>query len=641
MNNILFNIIKNEDNPNINIIIENNQLILSNHNNQFYFKLSNIPFDKLYIFIKGVLEPPLLKIKNKYNLIEKQILIGIINITDNFPDFSKIAKEKLNIEGILEYIKLIKEELKITLLKYEKDLNDDYDTYINKLIHFTYINGLYTYDNPCSYSFCSISLNKNKDENKNKRNLKQISISKKNLQTKYKNRAFLNLDDIKIKNLINYVNGNHFDETKGYLSQEDLNLYLADMRNTIYELNETYIKHYDVNVKSKINDYINKIRITYIAKLKRIISTSTSKFASILPKEKYEKLIDNILEQFYTLENYILNVTHYLDNDINDYELKLEKSFNFLRLVNDLEYDKINGYYSILDELIETKYDINLKNMPDKEKEEKGDDEDGFSLNKIEKYFKIEFGEVLEQNNNIFEKVFGVVENGLSKIEKYFEKNFENNTYDEDDNDDEINLDLNSEFSKMLDDFKLKEIRLGIGKELLFKKNIKVTPTIIFFDPFPYFQIRIVPNLNISLSFNLGYELDFKENDYSAFFGLSGEAKVNLSLEIGCYIPPFPLGLETSMTLGINGVLGSGSVGMKISIFINKPKYDVERKFEFYSLKFTVYSLFKIKAELISFSHEYYLFKDDLNDEIGNKMKKKESYKFPKVSEISKNIYTN
>ena len=179
MNNILSNIINNEDNPNINIIIENYQFILSNHNNQFYFKLSNIPFDKLYIFIKGVLEPPLLKVKNKYNLIEKQILIGIINITDNFPDFSKITKEKLNIEDILEYIKLIIEELKITLLKYENDLNDDYDSCVNKLIHFTYINGLYTYDNPCYYSFCSINLDKNKDENK--RNLEQISISKKKI----------------------------------------------------------------------------------------------------------------------------------------------------------------------------------------------------------------------------------------------------------------------------------------------------------------------------------------------------------------------------------------------------------------------------------------------------------------------------
>ena len=169
---------------------------------------------------------------------------------------------------------------------------------------------------------------------------------------------------------------------KAYLSKEDLVLYLTNMSNIIYELNETYRNHYDLNVKSKINDYINKINITYREKLKRTISTSTSRFVSILSKEKYEKLIDNILERFYKLENYILNITQYLNNDINDYELKLEKSSNFLRLANDLEYDKIIGYYSILDELIETKYDINLKNIQDKEKD---DDEDGFSPNKVEK----------------------------------------------------------------------------------------------------------------------------------------------------------------------------------------------------------------------------------------------------------------
>ena len=87
MNLIVSKIPQNEDNDKINEIIQNYQIILLSQNNRFTFKVSNIPFDYLYSFLKNVLEPPLLEIKKQYNLIEQDILGQILMITDNFPDF--------------------------------------------------------------------------------------------------------------------------------------------------------------------------------------------------------------------------------------------------------------------------------------------------------------------------------------------------------------------------------------------------------------------------------------------------------------------------------------------------------------------------------------------------------------------------
>ena len=65
MNYTLSQITKNEDNLNIFHIIMNYQEIILNQNNQFIFKVSQMPFSLLNDFIKDIFEPPLVKIKNQ------------------------------------------------------------------------------------------------------------------------------------------------------------------------------------------------------------------------------------------------------------------------------------------------------------------------------------------------------------------------------------------------------------------------------------------------------------------------------------------------------------------------------------------------------------------------------------------------
>ena len=78
----------------------------------------------------------------RYNSIEGQILGEVVNVINGFPNFKEEIKNKLNIEGALQFIKVIFNETLDSLLKYQNYLNEDIDTYINKLVHYTFINGL-------------------------------------------------------------------------------------------------------------------------------------------------------------------------------------------------------------------------------------------------------------------------------------------------------------------------------------------------------------------------------------------------------------------------------------------------------------------------------------------------------------------
>ena len=201
INILLSNITIIEEEENINNIINSYKIILFNQNNQFLFKVSDIPFELLDDFITNILSPPISEIKAQYYSIEEKILEKVLKIVNSFPDFNKIIKENLAIYDIFESISLLSEKIPDLLLKYQDDLNDDYDTYINKLIHYTYINGLDSYDEPCNYSFCSINISEFKNrsnisENKNMRNLRETNEKKEFIFMKFKDYKILNVTKI-------------------------------------------------------------------------------------------------------------------------------------------------------------------------------------------------------------------------------------------------------------------------------------------------------------------------------------------------------------------------------------------------------------------------------------------------------------
>ena len=632
MSDILYNIEVNEDNKNINNIINNYKIILLNQNNQFTFKISDIPFEQLNSFIKNVLEPPLQEIKNHYNLIEEKILEKVLNITKEFPDFSEIIKEKIAIYDIIELIKVLIEKMKYLLLNYQKELNDDYYSYINKLIHYTYINGLDSYEESCNYSFCSINVTKNMEKtNNNISNISYISqikyynlkyISKNN--KKYSNRKFKDYNKVnlekknqrrKIRNLLE--NENNYDETMGAISKEVVIDLLLDIGNTIDELKKAFINNFDRNAKLKTDIYIVKMNETYKVKLKNTILKSASIFSPILTRESYNILVDNMLEQYFKLENYLNNITLYLNNDIDKLIEILTNTSNYFGFIKDLSYNTIIGYFDILTEIIQDNYELiteqsYLRNM----KEEYNEFEE-IQENKMEK-FKMKFGKIKEKSEKMLLEFIQKKIKVEDILKNVFDDIFNNKKID-------FGFDIVEE---ALDASKI--IYQSIISKKGYKKSKKIDlldfeipPFIFFFPTFPILQLRIIPKINIGLYYEMGFKIDLLQNDYNVFFDVSGNAEVSVSLEVGCYLPSPSSIFEISLSVGLKGTLGAGTIGMKISIFIIEQKYEIEFYYQYKAFSLSFYVMFKIKINLgiIKRSFSFYL----MNKELVEGFKKKES----------------
>ena len=96
------------------LLINNQASLLENQNNKFLFSIGKSPFDILNIFITEELEPPILLIKEKYELIEKDLVNRIQPIAENFPDCVSEVKENLlgtKMETIDESLNQINETL--------------------------------------------------------------------------------------------------------------------------------------------------------------------------------------------------------------------------------------------------------------------------------------------------------------------------------------------------------------------------------------------------------------------------------------------------------------------------------------------------------------------------------------------------
>ena len=167
----------------LNEIIINYTNLVNNQKNRYYLNISDKPFNILNEFINDNLKPPLVLIKNQYNSIEERLLNELFNIINNFPNFFFVIKNLLDLEGINANITHYINFTNLTVFNYGEMLNKDIKSYINKLIHYSYINGLYYQDSPCEDPYCfneseilesDIDLSNIKVSDVNNRRLEQI-----------------------------------------------------------------------------------------------------------------------------------------------------------------------------------------------------------------------------------------------------------------------------------------------------------------------------------------------------------------------------------------------------------------------------------------------------------------------------------
>ena len=118
----------------INNLIINFTKLVSEQNNHYSLKIGNKSFELLSEFIYNDLEPPLLLIKNEYNIIEENLLNEIVKIIDAFPNYYLIVKNELNLESTIQNISLFCDEINKIFISYSDDLYKDLSSYKYKFI---------------------------------------------------------------------------------------------------------------------------------------------------------------------------------------------------------------------------------------------------------------------------------------------------------------------------------------------------------------------------------------------------------------------------------------------------------------------------------------------------------------------------
>ena len=241
------------------------------------------------------------------------------------------------------------------------------------------------------------------------------------------------------------------------------------------------------------------------------------------------------------------------------------------------------------------------------DKEEEEDDEPGGPPNYIDdqqkKKAKDLFDELFVGTKSETEKeIQNSNEKKKSKWEKLYEFMDKNNL--------EIasNLGMNSFFFT-----KIKGLNFGIAACKKFSsdyvKNLIYNYT---FHLGSFYEIAIVikPVIEAGICLELGTDIKWNEKEYSFYIDVYGMAETSLSLEFGVYVPTVRSPIQVSISLGIKGVLGSGKVGIKLSLFFGEERYDTKIYFELEACRYSFYILFKFSVDLkiTSFSFEFYIF---------------------------------
>ena len=606
------------DNMNIiNELIINYTEIVNNQNNYFLLKISDNPFIHLDNFIHKNLEPPLILIKKKYNEIENLLIDKILNITHSFPDFYIIVKDKLQLENILENTSLYYDTLISIFDEYKNFFNIEFKDYINKLVHYTFINGLHTFDEPCNYSFCKINLDSNfrrRNEEQSKKQKKilynslNITVNKSKIEL-FKNKKIRKLDE--------------YDYTMGAITEYDIIDFILNINDTLYAFIESYFGEEYKKLNQISNIFLLKINNTYLQLLKRSIHMIVIKFSTILTKSNYNYLENNLYEKYNEISHYINNNSDYLNISVAYVENILNTSSVMLYYYFNISYYKIRGYYLILCDLIQNqmkylseeeikKYKLRLLNKEEKEKEKEDDNEDKNEFPDIPNNLDAEQGKSYSFAS-LYEPIYRSCQDMLEKFGVHFDQKLEvkSNWFKEHT---VFNRDEKGEFwgSVFTEDKFQMEVNVGVIMDKN-KTSISIGACIDLFHlnfthnyftfTFPFVSwiklvLAIIPSLKIELCFNTGFIINWNANEYIYFIDICGKAEVGITLDLGLYIPGPKSIVSISINIGLHGVLGSGAVGVKLLLYLDKDKYIVDTYFQLVVFQFTFYILFRLTINI-------------------------------------------
>ena len=485
-------------------------------------------------------------------------------------------------------------------MEYIDILNKDLESYINKLIHYTFIDGLYSLNEPCNESFCKIDLENEDNFNETKEN--------KTRRLHHDNNNFYYSKINKTKNLRN-LNG--YNSKMGAISEEDIYGYISKIKNTLFKFNNSYTNKEYSNIKQDLNLFLIKSCNLYLLKLKNNIDLVSLKSSTILTRETNNKLKIKLYEQYNEIEYYIKNNSKNIEAAVEKYLNLLNYSSYLMELSYSIVYTRANEYFHTFSEIIQGK----LKYISDEEmKSYKYRILYGFSQ------FRPSFQNNMRSITNLFKNLNNNYNIKLLEIKVDLEKNIitikvgnkvliEQKYKYEKTIGGVMNLDLiEKTFSASI------SLCLGLGAKFegIFKKKelMKFKSQII---PGINLEFSIIPFLDARICVGLGYYQNLTNATDSFFFvNVYGEAEVGVNFDLGVYIPTSKSPIYFGISLGLKGVLGSGKIGMQLQMFFkgeyeNLFSIDLYSELQALSLTFYVKLKFQISLGFFDYSFEFYI----------------------------------
>ena len=360
----------------------------------------------------------------------------------------------------------------------------------------------------------------------------------------------------------------------GALSEDDILYYLLQLQDTLLKFNNTYLGTEFNNINKTVSKFLTKINITYLEKLKRSFSMKLVKFSTILT-DKSLKNLDNILcKQYYQIEAYIHQSSDLIKNQINNYIISVNNTSLFIELISNIIYNKVMGYYEILYNTIQSKFEL----------------VDQKKLRGLYTY-----------DSHYFETIHGKTVLFIMKSHKLLEG--------------KINDIGNNKNSSVLMSL-ISWLGENLGEVYNAAKKIFEHPIINYneplgildFPPFPYLQLRLIPNIFLGTKL----DLDFQFKDTHIGLDLYAKAEVSLSFEAGIYIPPYGNSvLEMSISTGLRGILGSGKAGIKLYFRFRTRKFVLDLYYELDVLTLSFYVKYRISISL-KFLKKPFVFENDI-----------------------------
>ena len=395
----------------------------------------------------------------------------------------------------------------------------------------------------------------------------------------------------------------------GSLSIDDVILYLFEIEKKLYNLNGTYLGEKFIQMNKTMYSYVSIIGDKLLGKLKNSIEKTSSKFMTILTKDNYEKLEQNIYSQYHDIEGFIHEKCNFTKNNTNHFIEQLNNTSIWVRLNFDFIFNRVLYYHKILHDTMQEKYRI-INDENDNSKYSllslnATDDAIDFFMKFNDTYnnLTVLFTELTKDENKTKEKIKSILDILNFNITDFNFTKVNNNP---------------TNIIKFINDFNYNRYKI-LKHDLNKKKEInEIKPG---FNLGLFFDIPIVSNLKIELSistylaYGYQYELkfDLRKNEFSTYLGSYIESGISITGGLGVSIPS-QLFIGVSFEVGIKGYVGSVRLSLGITFGIYNLDFNCYLYFELRPIKLEFYIRMKmfLRLLLINFEKSFYLYKTEI-----------------------------